>query len=127
MQCGLEHEKRSLGGRAGYEGIEEIVRKPDECRDMQDIRAEIDRLDQEVIRLLGQRFQYVQAASLFKTSSTSVRAPERFKAMLEQRRIWAQRVGLEPDVIASLYRDLVNYFIEEEMKKWQTESQKHNS
>ena len=103
------------------------MRKPDECRDMQDIRAEIDRIDQEVIRLLGQRFQYVQAASQFKTSKTSVRAPERFKAMLEQRRVWAREAGLDPDVIASLYRDLVNYFIEEEMKKWQAEQQVDNS
>ena len=99
-----------------------MVRKPSECRDMQDIRAEIDRIDQEVIGLLGQRFAYVQAASLFKTSATAVRAPERFKAMLEQRRIWAQAAGLDPDVIANLYRDLVNYFIEEEMKKWQAEA-----
>ena len=29
------------------------MRKPDECRDMQDIRAEIDRIDQAVIRLLS--------------------------------------------------------------------------
>lgn len=99
-----------------------MVRKPSECRDMQDIRAEIDRIDQEVIGLLGQRFAYVQAASRFKTSATAVRAPERFKAMLEQRRIWAQAAGLDPDVIANLYRDLVNYFIEEEMKKWQAEA-----
>ena len=89
---------------------------------MQDIRAEIDRIDQEVIGLLGERFEYVQAASRFKTSETSVRAPERFKAMLEQRRVWAQDAGLDPDVIANVYRDLVSYFIEEEMKKWQAES-----
>lgn len=99
-----------------------MVRKPSECRDMQDIRAEIDRIDQEVIGLLGQRFGYVQAASQFKTSETSVRAPERFKAMLEQRRVWAKDAGLDPDVIANMYRDLVNYFIEEEMKKWQAET-----
>ena len=99
-----------------------MVRKPGDCRDMQDIRAEIDRIDQRVIDLLGERFAYVQAASRFKTSATSVRAPERFKAMLEQRRIWAREVGLDPDVIANLYRELVNYFIEEEMKKWQAEA-----
>ena len=127
MQCGLDDEIRSLGRKAGYEGIEEIVKKPDECRDMQDIRAEIDRLDQEVIRLLGQRFQYVQAASQFKTSKTSVRAPERFKAMLEQRRVWAREAGLDPGVIENMYRELVSYFIEEEMKKWQAEQQVDNS
>ena len=103
------------------------MRKPDECRDMQDIRAEIDRIDQEVIRLVGQRFQYVQAASQFKTSKTSVRAPERFKAMLEQRRAWAREAGLDAGVIENMYRELVNYFIEEEMKKWQAEQQVDNS
>ncbi len=100
-----------------------VVRKPGDCRDMQDVRAEIDRIDQTVVKLLGERFAYVQAASRFKTSATSVRAPERFKAMLEQRRIWAREAGLDPEVIANLYRDLVNYFIEEEMKKWQAEAQ----
>lgn len=90
---------------------------------MQDIRSEIDRIDQGVIRLLAERFTYVQAASRFKTSATAVRAPERFKAMLEQRRAWAQEAGLDPDVIAGVYRDLVNYFIQEEMKKWQSETQ----
>lgn len=99
------------------------MRKPSECRDMQDIRAEIDRIDQEVIKLLGERFGYVQAASQFKTSATAVRAPERFKAMLEQRRVWAQAAGLDPDVIAGIYEDLVNYFIAEEMKRWESESQ----
>ena len=100
-----------------------VVRKPGDCRDMQDIRAEIDRIDRSIIALLGERFAYVQAASQFKTSATSVRAPERFKAMLEQRRVWAREASLDPDVIANLYRDLVNYFIEEEMKRWQAEAQ----
>ena len=100
-----------------------VVRRPSDCRNMQDIRAEIDRIDRSVIALLGERFAYVQAASRFKTSATAVRAPERFTAMLEQRRIWAQEAGLDPDVIANLYRDLVNYFIEEEMKKWRAEAQ----
>ncbi len=99
------------------------MREPSECRNMQDIRAEIDSLDQEVIRLLGRRFAYVQAAAQFKTSASSVRAPERFKAMLAQRRSWAQEVGLDPEVIAGVYRDLVNYFIAEEMKNWQAEAQ----
>ena len=89
---------------------------------MQDIRAAIDSIDREVIRLLGRRFEYVQAAAQFKTSATAVRAPERFKAMLEQRRAWAQAAGLDPDVVAGVYRDLVEYFIAEEMKRWQAES-----
>ena len=96
--------------------------KPDECRNMADIRAEIDRLDYQVISLLSQRLAYVKAASKFKTSAANVKAPERFQAMLQQRRAWAESQGLNPDVIEKLYRDLVNHFIEEEMKHWQSQN-----
>lgn len=49
----------------------------EQCESMVDIRAEIDRLDRQVVALLGQRFVYVKAASKFKTRETTVRAPER--------------------------------------------------
>ena len=97
------------------------MKTPDECANMEDIRAEIDRIDQDVIALLGVRFQYVQAAEKFKTSRESVKAPDRFAAMLRQRRGWAERAGLSPDAIEKMYSDLVKYFINEEMMKWKTE------
>lgn len=48
---------------------------PTECANMDDIRAAIDQIDRSVITLLGQRAQYVHAASKFKTSVAAVRAP----------------------------------------------------
>ena len=45
-------------------------------------------------------------------------APERFAAMLQMRRQWADEEGLDPDVVEKLYRDLVKYFISEEMVHW---------
>ena len=97
------------------------MKTPDECANMADIRAEIDHIDREVIALIGKRLQYVQAAARFKTSAESVKAPERFNAMLGQRRLWAEEEGLSPDAIEKMYRDLVEYFINEEMAKWNTE------
>lgn len=94
------------------------MKTPDQCENMVDIRAEIDRLDRQVVALLGQRFAYVKAASKFKTSETTVRAPERLQAMLQQRRVWAEEEGLDADVIEKMYQDLVNHFIDEEMKHW---------
>jgi len=96
--------------------------EPKNCSGMEDIRIEIDNMDKDIIAILGKRFEYVKAAAKFKTSETSVRAPERFKSMLEQRRVWATAEGLSPDAIEKMYRDLVNHFIKEEMSKWQEET-----
>lgn len=92
--------------------------KPEDCSSIQSIRVEIDKLDRQIVALLGTRFKYVKAAAKFKNSETSVKAPERFRSMLEQRRIWAEEENLSPDVIENIYRDLVNYFINEELEDW---------
>jgi isochorismate pyruvate lyase len=96
--------------------------EPENCTGMEDIRVEIDNMDRDIIAILGKRFEYVKSAAKFKTSETSVRAPERFKSMLEQRRVWASSEGLSPDAIEKMYRDLVNHFIKEEMARWEAES-----
>ena len=95
------------------------MKPPSDCVDMEDIRTAIDAIDYDIITLLGKRFAYVKAAAAFKTSSSSVRAPERFQAMLAQRRQWAEAHGLSPEVIENLYQDLVNYFIAEELQEWE--------
>ncbi len=91
------------------------IRKPAECAGMDDIRSEIDRIDQRIIALLGERAGYVHAAAAFKTSEDGVRAPERFRTMLESRRDWAEQAGLDGDMVEKLYRDLVEYFIQKEL------------
>ena len=92
------------------------MKEPSACEDMIEIRTEIDNLDKTIIELIGKRFQYVKAASKFKTSEAGVKAPDRFKAMLVQRRLWAEQNGLSPDAIEKMYHDLVTHFIQEELK-----------
>jgi isochorismate pyruvate lyase len=91
------------------------MKEPNDCVNLEEIRVEIDKIDREIISYLGQRLAYVKAAAKFKTGESSVKAPERVKAMLQSRRIWAEQEGLNPDVIEKMYLDLVNYFISEEL------------
>ena len=90
-----------------------------ECRDMNDIRAEIDNIDHLVIQLLAIRFDYVKAASQFKKNTIDFQAKERFDSMLEQRKLWANELGLDGNVIKELYANLVRYFIDQELKHFQ--------
>ena len=92
---------------------------------MTQIRYEIDNLDRKIIATLGERFKYVKAAAKFKTSESSVCAPQRFQSMLNDRRNWAINENLCPNAIEKMYYDLINHFIRQEMEKWQDEYSKN--
>jgi isochorismate pyruvate lyase len=67
---------------------------PSECRTLAEIRAPIDQIDRGIIQTLGERKRSVMAAA-FKTSPSEVAAPERVRALLEERERWAEEEGTE--------------------------------
>ena len=42
------------------------MKKPEDCKDIDEIRNSIDQLDAEIIRLLGERFKYIQEIVKYK-------------------------------------------------------------
>jgi len=92
---------------------------PDDCTGMDEIRAGMDAIDQQMILLMAERVEYVRAAAKFKTSSAGVAAPERVAAVLKTRREWAEAAGLDGTVVEGLYRELVRYCVSEEHKRWE--------
>ena len=47
--------------------------KPEDCRNMAEVRHGVDRLDEEIVALLGERFRYMDAAARIKPSRELVR------------------------------------------------------
>ena len=93
------------------------MKSPAECSSIEEIRAAIDALDQEIVDRLGLRFQYVRAITRFKKTEADVRAPTRRQHVLTQRRAWAAAVGIDPDVVEQVYVLLIDHFVDEEMKE----------
>lgn len=91
------------------------MKAPDDCTSLEEIRREIDRLDQVIIETIGQRREYVHAVMRFKRDEADVHAPQRQQQMLAARRLWARERGLDPDLVESLYRLLVEHFVAEEL------------
>ncbi len=90
---------------------------PQECKNITDVRNEIDSIDEHILKLMGERYKYVQAVVNFKEKTKdSIIAHERREAVIAQRREWAVQNGLSPDAIEEMYRNLINHFISEEMK-----------
>lgn len=92
-------------------------KKPSECQNITDVRNEIDNIDNMIISLLSERFEYVKEVVKYKEKTADgIVAADRKKAVLERRRQLAKEKGLDPDVIGDIYEKLINYFISEEMK-----------
>src|SRR5476649_2515710 len=91
------------------------MKLPKECQSLDDVRTEIDRLDSQIIAALGSRLDYVKAASAFKADEKSIPAPERVAAMIPLRRMWAVKAGLDPDFIERIFRELIAWFINEQI------------
>jgi isochorismate pyruvate lyase len=83
-----------------------------------EVRAAIDRLDRDLLRLLSERAGCVAAAGEFKSSETEVRAPDRLDRMLRERRRWAEEEGLDPAFVEELFRSITSYFISRELQQW---------
>lgn len=89
---------------------------PNECQSIKEIRTEIDRIDQQIIQLIGERFEYVMKIVDYKSNAEEVKAQPRYNEIMEIRRKWGAENGLNPDVIEDIYKTLVHYFIDEQMK-----------
>lgn len=95
------------------------IASPEDCASLDQVRAEIDRIDEGIVGLLGERCGYVKAAARFKSSQAAIAAPERIRTMLKARRGWARQEGLDPDTIEAAYRLLVDQFGRFEAAQWQ--------
>jgi isochorismate pyruvate lyase len=83
------------------------------------VRAEIDRLDEHIVRLLAERGAYVLAAARFKRSAADVRAPLRVEQIVTRVRSLAQDYGAMPDVVERIYREMIAAFSDAERAHWQ--------
>ena len=91
------------------------MKTPHECESIDDIRQAIDAIDHEIVASIGRRFDFVKEVMRFKTTEADVRAPQRYQAVLDQRRAWAEEAELSPDLIEEMYRLLIGYFIDHEL------------
>lgn len=93
---------------------------PEHCRNIDEIRAGIDTVDEEIVRLIGERARYVKAAARFKRSETAVRDEKRVAAVIDSKRKLAAAYDVSPELIEAVYRTMIGHFINEEMTHWET-------
>lgn len=87
------------------------IRSPQDCESKQDVRAEIDRIDGQLMVLFGERHGYVQRVADFKTDASQAFDPERIEAVIEKVRGRAVDAEADPDQAEVLWRTLIDWNI----------------
>ena len=85
------------------------------CNSLEEVRAEIDALDRQIVTLLAQRGGYVRQAARFKTSAADVRAPKRVEQVIIKVTDLADELGASPIIVEGVYRAMIAGFIDAEM------------
>ncbi|MDE7176750.1 MAG: chorismate mutase [Lachnospiraceae bacterium] len=88
------------------------------CNSLEEVRANIDRIDDEIIRLIAERGTYVVQASAFKKDEEGVKDTGRVERVIEKVREKAIEYGASPDMIEALYREMISRFVNMEMSEF---------
>ncbi len=91
---------------------------PEACESLADIRAGIDSLDRQIVRLLAERGRYVVGAARFKRSAAEVQAPARVEQVIANVRGLAAIEDTAPEVVERVYRTLIAAQTELEQQHW---------
>lgn len=88
------------------------------CNSLDDVRMNIDRLDEEIIPLLCERIQYITQAAQFKETEHDVRIFGRIEAIITRARAYADLAEIDAEYIEYVYRAIIDESIRQETKKW---------
>jgi len=87
------------------------------CTSIDEVRANVDSIDREIVRLLAKRGGFVKQAARFKKTTDDVKAPQRVEQVITKVRTLAAEVGGNPEVTESVYRAMISAFISAELQE----------
>ncbi|MBV4483227.1 chorismate mutase [Pseudomonas khavaziana] len=88
------------------------------CTTLEEVRNNIDLLDQQIVALIAERGHYVSQAARFKKSTDDVRAPQRVEQVIAKVRGLSQVAGANPEVTEQVYRAMITAFIRQELAEY---------
>jgi isochorismate pyruvate lyase len=93
------------------------ARAAEDCKDMAQVRAEIDRIDASLVDLMAERFAYVDRAWQLKANPNEAYVPWRIQQVIDKVRTRAKERGLPPELTEALWRQMIGWFVQYEEEK----------
>lgn len=88
-----------------------VIKLPKDCVEKEDVRAELDRIDDALVGLFAERHQYVTQMASLKNDAREAFVPERIEAIISRVRARASTLDLDEDQAELIWRTLINWNI----------------
>ena len=89
-----------------------------QCTSLEEVRQEVDKLDVQIVELIGERNAYIHQAAKFKESVDEVKAPDRIDDVLQRVRHKALELGVSPNMMTDLYTLMIDEMVESEIAEF---------
>ena len=89
---------------------------PEDCRTMEELRVEIDRLDRALVALLAERQAYIERAAAIKNNREAVRDEARIEDVVAKVLAEAKAKGLSAAIAEPVWRVLIERSIAHEFE-----------
>jgi isochorismate pyruvate lyase len=89
-----------------------------QCNTLEEARCEIDKVDEEIVRLIAKRNDYIKQIAHFKTSIDEVKAEDRISEVISKVREQAISLDLSPNLINDLYVRMIDGMVESEIAEF---------
>jgi isochorismate pyruvate lyase len=97
-----------------------------QCNSMEEVRENIDNIDQNIVELIAKRGAFVSQAAKFKKDKQDVKAPKRVEEVISKVLTYAKKSNANQTVVENVYRSMIDAFIKAEMKEFKELNSKIN-
>lgn len=88
------------------------------CNSLEEVRAEIDTLDDKLVELISQRSHLIRQAVKFKDSVEEVKAEDRIDFIMQKVRKKAIELNINPNMISELFTIMIDEMVETEIAEF---------
>ncbi|MFC3530563.1 chorismate mutase [Vogesella facilis] len=85
-----------------------------DCRNLDEVREQIDRLDRAIVSLIAERGLYLQQAAGFKPGSAPEEDGKRIDQVMRRVSRLSGELGADAALTAKIYRTMIGHFVERE-------------
>jgi isochorismate pyruvate lyase len=85
------------------------------CETLEELRKEVDKVDEMIVELIAVRNDYIKQAAGFKHTVDEIKTDERIDDVLNHVRHKALMLGVSPNMVADIYKKMIDEMVETEI------------